>query len=124
MDTYNNDTEKRERLAALLVECKGIVSDACRAFGISRQTFYEWVKKDSVFAEMVEEAKEAAIDYVEGKLFSQIGQGDTTAIIFFLKTRGRNRGYSERLEVTGKNGSPLFESIKVEIVNGASDKGD
>ena len=34
-----------------------------------------------------------------------------TAIIFFLKTRAKNRGYVERQEITGKDGDNLFQSM-------------
>jgi hypothetical protein len=38
------------------------------------------------------------------------------AIIFFLKTQGKSRGYVERQEVTGADGKKLFE---VTIIDGA-----
>jgi hypothetical protein len=41
--------------------------------------------------------------------------GNMTAIIFYLKTQGKSRGYVERQEVTGADGKKLFE---VTIVDG------
>jgi len=68
---------------------------------------YEWCKEDTTFKDLVENAKELAIDSVEAKLFNLIEANDTTATIFFLKTRGKNRGYIERQEITGADGKDL-----------------
>lgn len=74
------------------------VSATCTALGISRQTFYTWKSKDQELKEMLEEAEEAIIDFAESKLVEKIGEGDLTATIFFLKTKGKKRGYVEKYE--------------------------
>lgn len=78
---------------------RGIISMACEAVGISRSTYYNWLQADSIFAEAVEDVREVQIDRVEGHLLNLIESGDTTATIFYLKTRGKARGYSERQEL-------------------------
>jgi len=95
-----SNTHKKENTIQALIDYKGIVSDACKKVGISRKTFYEWIKEDPEFAAAVEDAKEQAIDFVEGRLFNLIENEDTTATIFFLKTRGKNRGYREKEDET------------------------
>ena len=47
---------------------------------------------------MLTEAREDTLDFVESKLMKAIDDGNVTAMIFFLKTRGKSRGYSERSE--------------------------
>ena len=42
------------------------------------------------------EARESALDEAESELMKLIRAGNLTAIIFFLKTQGKSRGYSER----------------------------
>lgn len=88
--------ESKAKFLEAFSAAAGIVLTACEAVNISRSTFYRWMKTDGEFAERVEEISEEQIDFVEGKLLRQIKEGDTTAIIFYLKTKGKKRGYSEK----------------------------
>ncbi len=74
------------------------VSETCAALGIDRATFYKWRKDDAKLDAMLNDESESVIDYTESKLLEKIQDGDLTAIIFMLKTRGKNRGYIERVE--------------------------
>ncbi len=79
-------------LAALKISL-GIVSTACAKVGINRTTYYTWLKKDKSFAAKVSEIEEEALDFAESSLLCQIEAGNTTATIFYLKTKGKKRGY-------------------------------
>jgi hypothetical protein len=48
-----------------------------------------------------------ALDTAESALFNQIKEGNVTSIIFYLKTKGRRRGYVERQEISGPDGGPV-----------------
>lgn len=85
----------------------GNVSTACRAVGITRRTFYNWKNGNEGFRQSVEELDAYNLDFAETMLMKHIREGDTTSLIFYLKTKGRERGYVERVEATGANGSPL-----------------
>jgi len=85
----------------------GNVSTACRTVGISRATFYNWKNSDRKFSEAIGELDEYNLDFAETMLMKHIRDGDITTLIFFLKTKGRERGYVERVEATGANGTPL-----------------
>lgn len=108
------DTNKKDILESLEYH-KGIVTTACKSIGLARSTYYSWIENDPEFKTAVEEIQETAIDFVESKLMEKIsgvevldkmkdGEAITytlppsdTAIIFFLKTKGRKRGYNERV---------------------------
>lgn len=77
----------------------GLISPSCKKFGIDRRTYYRWLKEYAEFPDYVEEISEANIDFAEGKLLSQINDGDTGAIIWFLKCKGKRRGYVEKQEI-------------------------
>ncbi len=77
----------------------GVVTTACKAAGVSRTQFYEWLKEPE-FKAKVDEVKEITLDFAESKLHKLIDGGNVGATIFFLKTKGRSRGYVEHQEVT------------------------
>lgn len=92
------ETDKvKKQFTEALGQTYGIISQACSKVGIARRTYYTWKATDAVFAEEVQDIIEAQIDFVEGKLLELINKGDTTATIFYLKTRGRDRGYGNKL---------------------------
>lgn len=79
-------------------ESMGNITIACKSVGISRRTYYNWMSRDEKFKNECEDICESAIDFVESKLLKRINDDDTTAIIFYLKTKGKSRGYVEKLE--------------------------
>lgn len=117
-DTIKRESTKVQKGAMIeaLIKSLGVVTSACRLVQISRETHYRWMKKDKKYKTSVEDIENIAIDFVETKLHKQIEKGDTTAVIFFLKTKGKARGYVERSEVTGKDGSPLITTITTKVI--------
>lgn len=95
---------KKETVLKALESTLGVVTKAVEAVGIARSTFYKWMKEDEAFANRVDELQLVALDFVESQLFKQIREGSTVATIFYLKTKGRSRGYIERIEGSFKNG--------------------
>jgi len=98
----------KEDLLKALAENSGIISAACRAANISRHTFYRWYDEDEDFAEKVDDVKEMQKDFCEALILKKMKEGDTTMIIFYAKTQMKDRGYTERKELTGKNGEDLI----------------
>jgi len=113
------DTHKKVLIAAL-EKSLGVVTTACKSVDISRDTHYRWLKEDEEYRQSVEDIENVALDFAESKLHKQIEKGDTTATIFFLKTKGKRRGYIERSEIdhTSKG-----EKIGIPIINWVDDSG-
>jgi hypothetical protein len=86
----------------MLRKTLGNVTLACKELGVSREWFYRHLRNDSDFKAAFDEVNENVVDFVESKLLQQIKENNTTATIFFLKTRAKHRGYIERVEYTPK----------------------
>jgi len=101
-----SDINKKAMIAAL-EKSLGIVTSACKIVGISRNTFYNYCKDDKIFKAKVDDIENIALDFAESKLHNMIASENTAAVIFYLKTKGKKRGYIERNEVTGAEGSQI-----------------
>jgi len=79
------------------------ISVTCKKIGISRETFYRWRKTNPKFDSACLEIEEGLIDMAETMLLKGIKEGKTTEIIFYLKTKGKSRGYIEGYEIKHQN---------------------
>lgn len=98
-----------ESVIAALEASRGMVATAARALGCSRNTIAAYAKRHAAVREALEDQRELMTDAAEGKLYDRIGAGDAWAVCFYLKTQGKERGYVERSELTGKDGAPLVD---------------
>lgn len=81
----------------------GNISLACEKAGISRMTYNRWYNGFKSFKESVDDINEALIDMAETSLLKNIKAGKTAETIFYLKTKGKHRGYVERVENVNKD---------------------
>ena len=89
----------KQKILKALEEEHGVVSSACKKIGISRGAYYKLWNQDDKFRQECDDIQEAAVDYVESQLFKQIEQGNITGQIFYLKTKGKHRGYIEKTQI-------------------------
>lgn len=105
----------------------GKVSAACDEAGISRAQYYVWLERDESFAQAVRDMTERNIDIVESVMFDLIvNEKNPQMVMFYLKTKGKGRGYREGMEHTGADGKDLFpqfanQPIQVEILKTTSE---
>lgn len=102
----------KKRMLEALTKTLGVVTQACEEADVSRTQFYKWVNEDDEFKKEVESVSDIAIDFTESKLFKQIDEENITAIIFYLKTKAKHRGYIERQENINYNEPNLPEWMK------------
>ena len=107
----SSDIHKKAMLEAL-EKSLGVVTSACKSVNIARQTHYRWLQEDGEYKAAVDELSDVAIDFAESHLHKQIKGGNSTSTIFFLKTKGKKRGYVERQEIEATMG----KMFQVEIL--------
>ena len=96
-----------DKMIKAIREKHGNLSAAARYLGCSRNTIARYIENYPTVKAVADEERETLIDFAENQLFQQVKDGNITAIIFTLKTIGKSRGYVERQEVTGAEGSHI-----------------
>ena len=76
-------------------------------------TVRNYVMRHAKLQQVMSEVTDMQLDLAEGQLLKAIGDGNLTAIIFYLKCKGRDRGYIERRQIEGPDGGPI--SIKPDL---------
>jgi hypothetical protein len=102
-----------EAIVRALVAKKGMVYHAAEAVGCCADTIYERAKTSKPIRDAIKHERGKVVDSTELKLFdAAVGKGEGWAVQFLLRTIGKDRGYVERQEVTGKDGEPLVKLVK------------
>ena len=112
-----NKSYTAQQVIEALEQAQGYVSKAASLLGCSSRTVYNYRDKYSSVAEAWADIKERRHDFVENALHGQIKEGNVTAIIFYLKTQCKERGYVERQEITGANDDPINARLIIQYAD-------
>jgi hypothetical protein len=102
-------TLKQRKFLQAYKATMGNVTKACEMTGVkSRRSYYDWLENEE-FAKEIELLQETQVDFAESMLFKNMSEGKETSIIFYLKCKGKKRGYIEKQEigVTDKDGNDV-----------------
>jgi hypothetical protein len=109
--------DNKKRMLKALEQTWGIVSPACAAVGISRQTHYRWLEEDAEYKAAALECKNVGKDNaehalvklcegatyevldMEGNIVTLRDKPNASAVIFANKTLNKDRGYIEKQEI-------------------------
>jgi hypothetical protein len=116
-ENLTNLTPKKQLMLEALRSSLGIVTTACLSAGISRESHYNWLKDDPEYKRSVEALDDVVLDFAESQLHKRINEGSDTATIFFLKTKGKKRGYIEKQEITNTNLNVEVQEVTEEMQN-------
>lgn len=115
MKTDKTDINKKKMIEALEMSL-GVVTSAVKAVGIHRSTHYDWYNEDPEYRKAVDDIVNVSLDFAETQLFQSMKDQNVAAVIFYLKTKGKQRGYIERSEFEFKKGEPDLSELTTEEI--------
>jgi hypothetical protein len=83
----------------------GCISGAAARLGVHRRTIERRLVRSPRLRSFRAELEEENLDRAEATLQRKIREGNLTAVIFYLKTKGRRRGYAQHLDLR-EDGAP------------------
>lgn len=93
-----------EQVGDALESSMGHYSVAAKKLRCSYDCVRNYVERYPILGELKDAIEEGHLDLAEGKLLKKIKAGNLDATKFFLKTKGKKRGYSERTEISTADG--------------------
>jgi len=105
---------KKELFLKALVYNYGNLTKTCAELKIRTSSIYDWKKGDEHFNNCYNEVENIVTDFVESKLMKMINIDDKQTIMFYLKTKGKDRGYTERTEQNVTHQIPININIMLE----------
>lgn len=110
LDTYefagDEILQTKKKLALYGYAMRGLISEACRMVRVARQTWYDWIEQDPVFAKAAAEGKEFAMETLEAMAYSR-GYTMSDPLLQFMLKHGKPQVFRDRVEHSGPNGQPL-----------------
>jgi hypothetical protein len=101
-------------MEAALKKANGYVTIAAQLIDCDPSTIHRRIKTSPVLQSLMSDLDDRRLDTAELALDRAIQDREGWAVCFFLKTKGKKRGYVERIEQTGADGGAL----KVQVVYG------
>lgn len=85
----------------------GFVSQAAKGLNVTASNVYARIKKSARLQEVKREIDESYLDVAEHRLIKEIGEGNLGAICFYLKCKGKQRGYVEKQQIEMNQQGPI-----------------
>lgn len=112
--------EQKEEFLNNLSKNLGILTPSLTQSRIAYQTYAKWFKEDDRFRRDCIDIDNMQGDFVENKLLDLIGQGNVTAIIFYLKCR-RHEKWNDRANQINVNVSTtefqIGSSMELQVID-------
>ena len=103
-----------------LKQAHGIKAHAAEILGCTRITVDNYIDRHPTVARAYEDLRQTIVDRAERGLIKLLIAEEWPAIKYVLSTLGKDRGYTERQEITGQDGG----GVVVKLIGIDPDAGD
>jgi len=107
--------KKRTTLAQCeiaLEKSGGFITRAAQMLNISTAALTRRIQRSKRLQDLKAQIDEKYLDLAESKLMAKINKEDLGAICFYLKCKGKGRGYIEKQQIEFNDKTPIKKDIK------------
>lgn len=103
-----------EQIEEALRKSGGFITAAAKLLGVSHANICQRIKRNKHLQKVRTEIEEYYIDMAETGLVKKILAEDFKAITFYLKNKGKSRGYTEKqeLDIGGQEDNPVIFEVE------------
>lgn len=102
-----------KQIVAVYIQTNFSKTKTAEQLGMTWATLYQRIERSPELKAMITEAEEMRIDIAEETLHELINFKDFRAVKFFLETKGRKRGYGQKIEIDRGEGDRKFSTVKI-----------
>jgi len=85
----------------------GIITAIAKKVGCAWHTAKKYIDTYATVGQAYQDECEKVLDLAESKVIEMIHASDGQMVRYYLSTKGKRRGYTERQEITGADGEPI-----------------
>ena len=97
----------KQKIIEAISKAHGVKKYLAERLGVSRMTVYRFFNQHPDLEQETQEYLDNITDQAEHYLIESVKAGNSWAVRYWLSTRGKNRGYSTRSEVTFNSLYPM-----------------
>jgi len=114
-DLYRQEKTRftEDQMIEAITKANGQIMLAAKMLHCDRSAIYHRASTNPRVKEAIMLAREELVDLAESKLRLAILDGQSWAIQLALRTIGKERGYVERIESTGKDGDAIVVTLSL-----------
>lgn len=105
---------KTEQIAEALRQAQGYVYVAAKSLKCNPKTIYRRIESTTYLRDLLDELRGHELDVAEMKLREAVLNGERWAVMFKLRTIGKDRGYYEKRDITSGD-QPINDPVTIFI---------